>query len=133
MSPGVLDVRTLGLVELYIEAGLKQTALTTLAASVGEEPDTVEDVVEPYLIELMESEGLWAPVLLAIQFSFNNSRSRTIWAGFSTRWYTFDPDSVRDLKASATADLTIGGAHLAAHAFGFFFLDDAVLAAQLPG
>ena len=26
--------------------------LTTLAAAVGEEPDTVEDVVEPYLIQL---------------------------------------------------------------------------------
>ena len=29
---------------------------------------------------------------------------------------TFDPDSVRDLKASATTDLTVGGAQLAAHA-----------------
>jgi spermidine/putrescine transport system permease protein len=39
---------------------------------------------------------LWAlvPVLIAVQYSFNNSRSRTIWAGFSTRWYTSDPDSV---------------------------------------
>jgi Holliday junction DNA helicase RuvB len=26
--------------------------LSTLAASVGEEPDTVEDVVEPYLLQL---------------------------------------------------------------------------------
>jgi spermidine/putrescine transport system permease protein len=34
------------------------------------------------------------PVLIAVQYSFNNSRSRTIWAGFSTRWYTSDPDSV---------------------------------------
>jgi spermidine/putrescine transport system permease protein len=39
---------------------------------------------------------LWAlvPVLIAVQFSFNDSRSRTIWAGFSTRWYDSDPDSV---------------------------------------
>lgn len=29
----------------------------------------------------------------------------------------FDPASVRDMKASATSDLTVGGAHLAAHAF----------------
>jgi spermidine/putrescine transport system permease protein len=39
----------------------------------------------------------WAivPVLIAIQFSFNASRSRTNWAGFSTRWYWGDPnDSV---------------------------------------
>ena len=29
----------------------------------------------------------------------------------------FDPDSVRDMKGSASADLTVGGADLAAHAF----------------
>ena len=39
---------------------------------------------------------LWSivPVLIAVQYSFNNSRSRTIWAGFSTRWYISDPFSV---------------------------------------
>jgi spermidine/putrescine transport system permease protein len=40
---------------------------------------------------------LWSlvPVLIAVQFSFNASRSRTEWAGFSTRWYWGDPvDSV---------------------------------------
>ena len=30
--------------------------------------------------------------------------------------HTFDPASVRDMKASATRDLTVGGPHLAAHA-----------------
>jgi spermidine/putrescine transport system permease protein len=36
---------------------------------------------------------LWSivPVLIAIQYSFNASRSRTIWSGFSLRWYTWDP------------------------------------------
>jgi len=34
------------------------------------------------------------PVLIAIQFSFNASRSRTIWSGFSLRWFTWDTDSV---------------------------------------
>ncbi len=36
---------------------------------------------------------VWAivPVLIAVQFSFNASRSRTVWAGFSTRWYWGDP------------------------------------------
>ena len=29
-----------------------------------------------------------APVLVAIQFSFNNSRSLTNWAGYTTKWYT---------------------------------------------
>jgi spermidine/putrescine transport system permease protein len=35
-----------------------------------------------------------APVLLAIQFSFNAGRSRSTWQGFSTRWYCCDPSSV---------------------------------------
>jgi spermidine/putrescine transport system permease protein len=40
---------------------------------------------------------LWSivPVLIAVQFSFNATRSRTLWQGFSTRWYWGDPvDSV---------------------------------------
>jgi spermidine/putrescine transport system permease protein len=39
---------------------------------------------------------LWSilPVVIAIQFSFNNSRSRTAWAGFSTRWYWGNVESV---------------------------------------
>ncbi len=39
----------------------------------------------------------WAilPVLIAIQFSFNDSRSLSTWHGFTTRWYLSDPvDSV---------------------------------------
>jgi spermidine/putrescine transport system permease protein len=35
-----------------------------------------------------------APVLLAIQFSFNSGRSRSTWQGFSARWYCCDPSSV---------------------------------------
>ena len=40
---------------------------------------------------------LWSivPVLIAVQFSFNATRSRTVWDGFSDRWYWGDPvDSV---------------------------------------
>jgi spermidine/putrescine transport system permease protein len=35
----------------------------------------------------------WAliPVLMAILFSFNNGRSRSVWQGFSTRWWWGDP------------------------------------------
>ena len=49
-----------------------------------------------FLVLITWAYMLWAlvPVLIAVQYSFNNSRSRTIWAGFSTRWYTYDPDSV---------------------------------------
>lgn len=39
---------------------------------------------------------LWTiiPVLIAIQFSFNADRSRTVWQGFSLRWYFTDTASV---------------------------------------
>jgi dihydrofolate reductase len=40
---------------------------------------------------------------------------------------SFDPDSVRDLKASATSDLTIGGANVAAHAFEVGLVDECQL------
>jgi dihydrofolate reductase len=36
----------------------------------------------------------------------------------------FDPASVRDLKESATSDLTVGGAHLAAQAFKAGLVDE---------
>jgi spermidine/putrescine transport system permease protein len=32
------------------------------------------------------------PVIIAIQFGFNDGRSRTAWQGFSLRWYFHDPD-----------------------------------------
>lgn len=37
---------------------------------------------------------------------------------------TFDPASVRDMKASASSDLTVGGAHLAAHALEAGLIDE---------
>jgi spermidine/putrescine transport system permease protein len=39
---------------------------------------------------------LWSlvPVLIAIQFSFNAGRSRSVWQGFSLRWYIEDNASV---------------------------------------
>jgi dihydrofolate reductase len=36
----------------------------------------------------------------------------------------FDPASIRDMKASATSDLTVGGAHLAAHALEAGLVDE---------
>jgi dihydrofolate reductase len=38
--------------------------------------------------------------------------------------HSFGPASVRDMKASATSDLTVGGAHLAAHAFKAGLVDE---------
>jgi spermidine/putrescine transport system permease protein len=36
----------------------------------------------------------WAivPVAITVAFSFNGGRSRTVWQGFSLRWYVTDPD-----------------------------------------
>lgn len=38
---------------------------------------------------------LWSllPVAIAVQFSFNDGRSRSTWQGFSMRWYWGDPDA----------------------------------------
>ena len=50
-----------------------------------------------FLIVFTWAYILWSivPVLIAVQFSFNATRSRTIWDSFSTRWYWGDPvDSV---------------------------------------
>ena len=38
--------------------------------------------------------------------------------------HDFDPASVRDMKASATSDLIVGGAHLAAHALKAGLVDE---------
>lgn len=32
------------------------------------------------------------PVVIAVQFSFNEGRSRSTWQGFSMQWYTGDPE-----------------------------------------
>ena len=59
---------------------------------------------------------IWSlvPVLIAVQFSFNATRSRTEWAGFSTRWYWGDPvDSVwhdPTLRHAAVQSLKLAGA-----------------------
>jgi len=39
----------------------------------------------------------------------------------------FDPGAIRDLKASTTSDLTVGGAHLAAQAFEAALVDECQL------
>jgi spermidine/putrescine transport system permease protein len=44
------------------------------------------------------------PVTIAVLFAFNDGRSRTTWQGFSTRWFSGDPGSVRD-DPSLTAAL----------------------------
>jgi spermidine/putrescine transport system permease protein len=41
---------------------------------------------------------LWslAPVLIAIQFSFNDGRSRSVWQGFSAQWYCCNEGSIHE-------------------------------------
>lgn len=36
---------------------------------------------------------IWSlvPVLIAVIYSFNDGRSRTVWQGFSLRWWITDP------------------------------------------
>jgi spermidine/putrescine transport system permease protein len=69
-----------------------------------------------FLVAITWAYVLWSlvPVLIAVQFSFNASRSRTEWAGFSTRWYWGDPvDSVwhdPGLRHAAVQSLKLAGA-----------------------
>jgi spermidine/putrescine transport system permease protein len=69
-----------------------------------------------FLVVFTWAYMLWAlvPVLIAVQFSFNETRSRTVWAGFSTRWYWGDPvDSVwhdPTLRQAAFQSLKLAGA-----------------------
>jgi len=53
---------------------------------------------------------LYLPILLLVVFSFNESRLVTVWAGFSTRWYSELLGNTRMLEA---ARLSLGVAVLA--------------------
>ncbi len=49
---------------------------------------------KPWILGLVTAGYLaWSllPVVVAVLFSFNNSRSRVTWQGFSMRWYYGDP------------------------------------------
>ncbi|MGH2791720.1 MAG: ABC transporter permease [Actinomycetota bacterium] len=69
-----------------------------------------------FLIGLTWLYILWCliPVLIAIQFGFNDGRSRTTWQGFSLDWYFYDPDlSVwhdPSLRSSLFQSLRLAGA-----------------------
>lgn len=51
-----------------------------------------------FLVVITWTYMVWAlaPVLVAMAFSFNDGRSRSVWQGFSLRWWTFDPGSIRN-------------------------------------
>ncbi len=53
----------------------------------------------PWRRPMLLAAGFWlyvlwslVPVLIAIQFAFNDGRSRSAWQGFSLRWWFEDPD-----------------------------------------
>jgi spermidine/putrescine transport system permease protein len=49
---------------------------------------------------------LWAPILLLVVFSFNDSRSVTVWQGFTLRWYTNIANNVMGSEARfSTAEM----------------------------
>ncbi|HEU4894537.1 MAG TPA: ABC transporter permease [Acidimicrobiia bacterium] len=58
---------------------------------------------------------LWSliPVAIAVQFSFNDGRSRSTWQGFSTQWYIGDPADAASvlydpsLRSALTQSLTL--------------------------
>jgi spermidine/putrescine transport system permease protein len=45
---------------------------------------------------------MYAPILVLIVFSFNDSKSRTVWTGFSLHWYVDLFQDTRILKSLAT-------------------------------
>ena len=45
---------------------------------------------------------MYAPILVLIIFSFNDSKSRTVWTGFSFHWYADLFSDTRILKSLAT-------------------------------
>ncbi|MEO0562680.1 MAG: hypothetical protein AAF125_11225, partial [Chloroflexota bacterium] len=50
---------------------------------------------------------LWAPILLLVMFSFNDSRSVSVWRGFTTEWYTNIFDNTIGDDASFSTSLLI--------------------------
>ena len=69
---------------------------------------------------------LYAPIFVLIVFSFNNSKSRSVWAGFSTHWYRELLEDTEVLNAlSTTLSISVLAAVIATvagtfAAIGFF-------------
>lgn len=58
--------------------------------------------VFPRLILILTAVFLYAPIFVLITFSFNASKSRTVWTGFSLQWYVELFQDSRILGALAT-------------------------------
>jgi dihydrofolate reductase len=82
---------------------------------------------EPSLASQSELRGDFANVWQAADKVVYSTTLDGVPTAKTTLERTFDPDSVRDMKASATSDLSVGGANLAAHAFKAGLVDESHL------
>ncbi len=79
---------------------------------------------DPALAAQSELMGDFADVWQAAEKVVYSTTLDAVPTAKTTLERTFDPDSVRDMKASASGDLTVGGAELAAHAFKAGLVDE---------
>lgn len=79
---------------------------------------------DPTLAAQSELRADFAGVWQAADKIVYSTTLRTVATANTRLEPRFDPDAVRDLKASAAGDLTIGGASLAAHAFDAGLVDE---------
>ncbi len=79
---------------------------------------------DPALAAQSELRGDFAHVWRAANKVVYSTTLREVSTAKTRLERTFDPDAIRDLKASAAEDLTVGGPNLAAHAFRAGLVDE---------
>ena len=72
---------------------------------------------------------LYAPIVVLVVFSFNQSKSRSVWKGFSMRWYE---NLFRDHMILEALWTSIEVAVIAAIALGLLYFFGGFDAAELP-
>ena len=70
---------------------------------------------------------MYAPILVLIIFSFNDSKSRTVWTGFSLHWYADLFSDTRDFEESrwTTLEVSVHRAVIVATILGTAWLPSA--------
>jgi dihydrofolate reductase len=82
---------------------------------------------DPALAAQSELMGNFADVWQAADKVVYSATMREVWTAKTRLERNFDADSIRDLKASAANDLTVGGPNLAAHAFAAGLVEECQL------
>jgi dihydrofolate reductase len=82
---------------------------------------------DPDLVAQSELMGDFASVWQAANKVVYSTTLHEVSTGKTQLERNFDPNAVRDLKASAVEDLTVGGPNLAAHAFRAGLVDECQL------